>query len=195
MSLPATDDFAGTGGLSGSWTVQQGSPSRASGVMVSGSSTENTAFWNADVFNNDQYSQILRSNVNNYSGPSVRCSADTGANTDMYWYVGSASGGVVYKMLNGAYTALFSADVAGGHTAKLTAVGTTIELFDNGVSAGSATDSALASGSAGAGIYGNGTDLDDWEGGNTSVSGPTAAQQIGIFDQELSGQMVGLVYQ
>jgi hypothetical protein len=168
MSLPATDNFAGTGALSGSWTVQEGTPARVGGVCQNGA-TQGTAFWNADAFNNDQYSQCIV-DVNNWKGPSVRNSADTGANTDQYWWVSSISSGVVYLRVNAGFTSLFSANCASGSLAKMTATGTTIEVFDNGVSQGTATDATLGSGSAGVGTYASGT-ADDWEGGNIGGGG------------------------
>jgi hypothetical protein len=171
MSLPATDNFAGTGALSGSWTVQEGTPARLTGAFNSSAgSTQNTAFWNADVFNNDQYSQCIV-DVNNYKGPSVRNSADTGANTDQYWWVSSISTGVCYLRVNAGFTSLFSANCAAGNLAKITATGTSIECFDAGVSQGSAVDATLASGSAGLGTYGTSGNADDWEGGNIGAVG------------------------
>lgn len=192
MSLPASDAFTGTGALSASWTVQLGSPSRSSDVFIGTGGSESTAKWNADTFANDQYSQCVLASGQNWGGPSVRCSA---AGSDMYWYVGSAGAGVLYKRVSGGYTSLGAINIAAGHTAKLEAVGTTITLYDNGVSAGAATDSGLASGSAGLGVYiGNSPTLDDWQGDNVGgAAGPTAAQMIGIFDQQLSGGIIGRV--
>ena len=62
MSLPATENFTGVAAaLSGSWTQQLTDTvnKNGSGVGVgSASSGEPAAFWNADVFSADQYSQF-----------------------------------------------------------------------------------------------------------------------------------------
>ncbi len=209
MSLPATDAFAGTGALSGSWTVQLGTPQRVSSHFASPSGTENTAFWNADAFNNDQYAQCVLNNGLQFGGPIVRASGTAGS-SQFYWALGCsvASGGtgVLYKYVTGSYTSLgtFNTDV--GHTSKLQIVGSGITLFDNGVSILTASDAGIVSGSAGLGGYGTAAPLlDTWQadnvgGGGTTISptgaalvlaGATALLSLGLVPSAAALSLIG----
>jgi len=62
---------------------------------------------------------------------------------------------------------------------KISAVGTTITCFKNGVVIGTVTDAFLKSGSPGAGVYGNRVTIDDWEGGAVvAAPAPVAAVTV-----------------
>lgn len=139
--------------------------------------------WNADTFDNDQYSQVtLAAMITSGSGrlgPAVRINptADgTGDAADVDCYALAlrnfgATSRFLYLVENGSETLLDSDGTAPTVTSvyKIEANGTTITAYEDDVEILSATDATLSSGSAG--IYANncGTTakrLDDWEGGN-----------------------------
>lgn len=201
MSLPATDAFTGTDGTaltthSASWTEMfPGS----GGCSLSGNKVTGAfgaaAFWNADTFNNDQYSQTVVDSSSR-CGPLVRGRQAGDATHDYYVALDDlvVSGATILQAcVNGSRTTIVSlASVPAGHTCRLEVQGTTLRVYDNGVQVGTdQTDSNIADGSAGVCCAVSGTQ-DTWEGGNLAAS-LTAAQQIGIFDQQLSGCVIGRV--
>jgi hypothetical protein len=204
MSLPVQETFTGTNGTTppnASWTNQN-----AVGVQIqsnaAASATHNSyglAFWNADVFANDQYSKCIMQGTSFCGGPSVRANAD-----NCYWMDCNDSGGTgtcLWKRIGGSFTLLQTLGsgitFANGDEAKISIVGNTIQCFKNSVQIGTdqASGGELTSGAAGIGcLTGNAATLDDWEGGNVST-GPSAAQLSGVFDQQQSGAMVGQSWQ
>ena len=162
MSLPATDDFAGTGALSGSWTVMGGTPSRSSGVLIGATAALNIAFWNADVFAADQYSQGLI--VTDLSGPAVRCSG-TGGGGQGYAFISSAG---IYKLIGSAPSVELKAYTTSvvGKVAKLVIAGSLLSLYVDGSFVDSVSDGSYASGSAGASGYLTAGSLDTWQADN-----------------------------
>ena len=182
MALPATDDFnrADANPIGGNWTTVFGESalkivSNQCLQSVSGAN-RNAAYWNADSFNNDQYSKvkIVSLGTLNTVGPLVRVSPSA---ETFYRVVTSTTTITVSKCIVGSFTnigATISYTFATGDTLKLAVAGTTLEVFVNYVSVGTRTDSDIASGSAG--IYSRGDGIvDDWEGGNVAAGGSAAA--------------------
>lgn len=176
MSLPATDNFnRGPDTLGANWS-QNGTAtwtiSVTNDVSFSGASFA-FVWWNADSFPDDQYSQ-LKTITSSYNGPA--CRVDTGGAITGYSFYTIDSG--IYKWVAGSRSSIgsYSGSFSNGDTAKVVCTGSstvTIEVFKNGVSLGSTTDSSspIASGAAGMLGDGSGGGLDDWEGGAVGGGG------------------------
>jgi hypothetical protein len=187
MSLPATDSFdRANGGLGSNWTTIQNAPQIISN-MFSGSvaSDYSSAYWNADVFANDQYAKgtptstfgsevgtqyvLVRAASGQWYGAGIECSTDS-------IYLQRFSGGSVSTVQIISATGLTLSDLV-----EIRAIGTTIRVFRNGPQVGTdQSDSTLASGSAGACVYSQLGDftvaqLDNWEGGNIVTFVDTSA--------------------
>jgi hypothetical protein len=170
MALPASYDFAGSGALSANFTAQEGTITRASGQGQCASDEDSSAFWNADAFDDDQYSQFTWgvNAVNGYAGPVVRASG-TGGSSSNYLFLYEIGIIRIYKCVGGSYSVV--GDLGGSATAndivRIEVEGTTIRGYINGVQRGSdQSDASHASGSAGFYIFSTATRIDDWEGGN-----------------------------
>ncbi len=179
MALPAQDAFTAANGTnlttySANWTVNSGSFAINTNALIGGTSIlDNLAHWNADVFANDQYAQVVAAAVSsgNYGGPAVRLAAS--AATGYFFQSDSADGLYLYKIVAGSETQLGSTGsaIAANDLLRLEINGTTLTPKKNGsliATPGAQTDSAIASGSAGVNIYNDSTTfrLDSWEGGN-----------------------------
>ncbi len=176
MSLPAIDDFAGTGPLSGNWTLYDflgyGS---ADIVRDTGVAIENHdflvggAWWSADSFSPDQYAKCVVGALDPFSpcGPVVRTDGPTG------YRIRCVSGtGAVFVAFNGITdiavgNCLFTP--SDGDLIELRVVGTTLSSYQNGVLTATTTDATYATGAAGIyisrGNSGNPT-IDDFEANN-----------------------------
>lgn len=180
-ALPATDAFTTASdqaltAYSSNWTYNQGTftvLAATDDVKSITSQTETAAHWNADSFNNDQYSQgTKRGMTGNCIGVAVRCHASSAT-----WY-GFYTDGLdswLYKNNGATWTQLSTSgtDVADGDTLRIEASGTTLTARLNGSTSGAPaaqSDSSIASGYAGICGYDNSTPrIDDWEGGNLST--------------------------
>lgn len=93
-ALPATDNFNRTdeNPIAGNWTNRHNSIQIATNVVGGVTAAAwNTAYWNADTFSTEQYSQVVLSTFTDYIGASVRvqsgdatyyaCLCDTGIST------------------------------------------------------------------------------------------------------------------
>lgn len=175
MALPATDAFTRTDGSLGSnWTQANGTNSprvRANGIDNYDGS-DDLVYWNADSFNNDQYSQLVyKSGSAVYLGPGVRITASNGygleASSNNTRYLGKIVAGVYTELANNL--AAFTAN----DVYRMEMTGTSLVVKVNGSNIFSVTDGSLASGSAGLAGYGSSsgsTAWDDWEGGNLGGS-------------------------
>lgn len=186
MALPATDSFAGVDGTtlvsySANWTANSSTFAIAAlgTVRSSGNSAECIAGWNADTFNDAQYSKVTLFAVASSAtdiGASVRCSTTPGVETGYEWYT-DTGGSFVAKLIAGTWTQIGSNGTAAttGQVMQIDASGTTLTPRINGsvASMGPQTDSALSSGRAGLAGYGDGTTnlVSDWEGGNLGGGG------------------------
>lgn len=197
MALPALEPFTGVAGaLSGSWTQQR--TTRTINKNGSGAGVQDaiddpadvTAFWSADVFNADQYSQVKIIGLGSAGSKSINIVLRASGSGDAAWnayeiYTNGLSGATnteVARIVNGVATIFgsFVVTFAPGDVMKGTVTGigtsTVLSLYKNSVLVSSVTDSVahsavLDSGSAGVGSYwATGVvtppTFDDWEGGN-----------------------------
>lgn len=178
----ATDDFnRADGPLGADWTNQTTggqAPQIVSNAVRSGDSNVDGgyAFWGADAFEDDQYSEVTiqlgLDSSGKYLGPTVRA-AQTGASLDCYigMVIQGASAKIFRMVDHAAFPGVEVADLgavawADGDVVRLEAVGTQLEMFRNGLSLGTGIDAVLTSGSAGLFTSADTDVIDDWEGGN-----------------------------
>lgn len=185
MSLPASETFVGAAGaLSGSWTQQASvrtiDRDGAGLAMLSAAepNAEYFAFWSADVFGADQYSQAVPKSLTSdigYCEVSVRMSGTQAVRNGYLIYTDGVNGPGhtdIFKFVAGVGSTLSSlgaANFAVDDVMRIGAIGTGLAAYNDGVSVGSATDASLTDGAAGVGFYwGEGTPpkLTTWEGGN-----------------------------
>lgn len=188
MALPKADTFTGTTGVdldvyNAGW-VQQAPASGAAEIdnNKAGSSVSDwcSARWTGDgAYSNDQYAQGTVDGAN-YCGVQVRM---TGLNGSLCGYVLWVFSGslYLYRHDNSAApnTVIASAitGVADGDVIKISAVGTAIHAYKNGVEISGSpwTDSTYASGSAGVLVNNIFGAMYDWEGGNVGGGGGGSA--------------------
>ena len=154
-------------------------------LTLDGTAARGAARWNAVAFPNDQYSKATYAGITNAgianAGVAVRCST-SGANT--YYYIqGATNLRRIAKEVAGAKTDLAENGVlVATDIARLSAIGTALSIQVNGVDdLVTATDAAIASGSAGIWRESANSTLflfEDWEGGDFAVpaGGSTSAQ-------------------
>ncbi len=170
MALPVTNyPFTGSNGdpLGANWTVAVGAFQIFSNQANSLNAGENIARWTADAFGTDHYAQaaIVSSGGAWGGGVGVRL---------------SGTNGYVIRILNGApptdvdlnrvdtgtstlLTTITGLTIVDGDVFKLTAVGSLLTVYQNGVSRGSFTDATYGTGSAGISTFGaNGALIDDF---------------------------------
>jgi len=187
VALPASDPF-NDAGLSASWTQQQATTVKEDGAglaFINSGATDDTAFWNADAFNNNQYGEVI---LDTFAGgiarACVRCAGTTAATKDYY---AATTDGDIIMCLNGTLSTLFNGATtfAAGDTLRCEVVGTAITMFKNGASVGTATDSTLASGSAGFGGDGDGSGVffRSWAGGNLASASLPRGPRTFSFQQ------------
>lgn len=204
MAFPATDTFTYSNGQlstvsGGRWVdlSTQKVQVASNAATYDASAGDGIAYDGSNTWANDHYAQAVLTGTG-YPGLGVRLG--TGPNGYMCYAAGVPSGNLkIDKETAGSRTNLASLSLVSGHTGYLSAVGTTIEFKDNTVSQGTVTDSAFASGKPGLFMYNGGSATADlWEADNIPTGaggGPTVAQEIPSFVQELSGAMVGTVDQ
>jgi hypothetical protein len=184
-ALPASDTFTRSNGtLGANWTDVIGVTQLFSNHAAGNSAgSRSGAIWNADVFANDQYSEVILGTAigtSAYSGAMVRgttgqfygCYTDT-ANAYLVAYYSGASHTLATHASPGYVV---------GDTLRLEASGTTLTCYRNGASSNTAADSHIASGSAGVYFYGNLGAVGDtnWTGGNL---GGTTVQRRRSYGQ------------
>jgi hypothetical protein len=126
-----------------------------------------------------------------YVGVCVRMS--TSANTKYVFFTdGTATAETfVRKVVAGTETNLFTVGVAftAGDVLRLEVSGTTLTAYKHGVSVGSGSDSAIASGNPGIAIYNATGAFDDFEGGDLAAGGSNANLLAGKFGMLLKGKL------
>lgn len=158
MALPATDDFAGTGALSASWTAfGAGLPERNSGAAMSatGSGGANGfAWWNADAFDADQVSTIVLGANYGQCAAGVRMTGTGAGDNDGYqlWVIDSTTI-EVYRLDDGSFNSLGTRTVTtlvADDEITLEISGSTLTAKVNGVQQGATfSDATYSSGAAG----------------------------------------------
>lgn len=149
-----TDDFE-RASLGANWTQRAGTPQiYGSSDLGGGSVGDNVARWAGTAIGNDQSSQItIATFADGDAGVAVRINAS--GSLTQYVLSSDGSGFELGKLVAGSYTTLASAGTppSAGDTIKITASGTTIKAFKNGVEVASVTDSSIASGQPGVTFY------------------------------------------
>jgi hypothetical protein len=178
--VAASDNFnrAG-GGLGANWTKPPASQNNLvivnNQVGVDVEDSHNYAFWSANSFGQDQYSQVLICNVGPWNGVIVRAQSLT----DQFYLalVFGSNDYRIYLRKDGFYYLLSSGNTetwVPGDIVGLEAVGLNpvqLTLLRNGNPVLTYTDATenLVGGSPGIGIYspsGDNLEIDDWEGGD-----------------------------
>ena len=163
----ATDNFPGTS-LSGNWTVGSGAFAvNANAVSTNNNLVVSSAWWNASSFTNDQYAQAtVLSLAGDGGGPAVRLSGTSG-----YMAYFNVSGLYLIDVVTTSILATYAAPTV-GQVVGISAVGTTITAYVNGVAVGHVTSSTYASGAAGLAGYdsvGYTSTYGSWSAGNGAM--------------------------
>jgi hypothetical protein len=189
MALPLLEPFTGGAGVLGNppWTQQHATTVNYDGsgrgkASAANASDDLCAFDNSNTYSNAQYAQQTivsgLASAANYAIACVRCSG-TGATKNNYYLATDGVNGTTHtsigKYVSGAQTELLplspAAAFTSGDVMRITVSGTTLTAYKNGVAIGSTTDSSLASGAAGCGMYNQSANnilLDTWQGGNVA---------------------------
>lgn len=193
MGVIATDNFnrADANPIGGNWTTTN---SESALKIVSNqvqNSTDNAdcgAFWNANSFPNDQYSQAVLVAVGNYTtddGPGVAVRMASGARTYYRTLLRPSTDLITQKEVAGSFTHLSTITAAGaaaGDTLYLDVQSSTLTIKRNGTTAGTTTDSAVTAGAAGLEYSSEGaaqtSTWDTWEGGDFVTSIPNKVVRV-----------------
>jgi hypothetical protein len=173
----AMDDFnRANGGLGANWAAVVGwnapviDTNKVRGV--GGGVNQGAAYWAANSFANDQYSEATLTDVTtSYAGLCVRMQPGINGYTANIYAANSSS---LYKWVNGVETFLGDFNRAmtlvNGDVMRLEVVGATLTLKQNGVTRGTINDSTHTSGQAGVYFYPSPGPvfLDNWTGGPTT---------------------------
>jgi S-formylglutathione hydrolase FrmB len=174
----ATDNFARPdGSLGPNWTdISDGGLAISSGAVIGKVGSVTGDAWTANTFTSDQFSQVAVTSTQltggQWIGPAVRVqNSGQNAYLGMYnWNSGSPQL-ILFKRSGGGWAQISAAvsisPLAAGTQLQLTAVGSAISLFENGIEVVSATDSSITGGAPGIMAYGNGQ-VDSWSGGNAA---------------------------
>lgn len=174
LGPPIFDNFVATaatalGTYNANWTVAAGAAVIGSdGKSVAwNSATAGVAFRTDVTWPNNQQASITLSasdvTANSQMGPAVRCSAGNNGYAIQNGAFSNTATLSIVKIVAGAFTVLQNYGVVesapfgtlAGDTYTLSAVGTTLTAYKNGIAIMSVTDATFASGSAG--FYGAGT--------------------------------------
>ena len=178
--IAASDDFnRADGGLGANWTKPPASQNNLvivnNQVGVDVEDSHNYAFWSADNFSQDQYSQVRMSNMGPWPGVIARAQSTIdrfylalvfGAN-DYRIYL--RKDGNYYLLSTGTTETWMAGDIVGLEAAGLNPVQLTLLRNGNPVLTYTDTTENLFGGSPGIGIYSPSGDhlaIDDWEGGD-----------------------------
>lgn len=195
MSVLATDDFAGTGALSGNWTVDQGAAARVTGecALTDTATGQVTARYTGVVTPNNHYAKITIGSV-------VETVTDTGAGpmvraqdaNNFYFLQGNTTETKLFSKIGGSFAQLGSNGpaITTGDVLYLEIQGTTLIAKKNGSSicGTPVSDPGLASGR---GAIWSGPDnssvvlrVDDFEVGDFAGGGgatiPSRLQLLGV---------------
>ena len=174
----ASDNFArADGSLGPNWTdISDGGLAISSDAVIGKVGSVTGDAWTANTFTSDQFSQVAVTSAQltggQWIGPAVRVqNSGQNAYLGMYnWNSGSPQL-ILFKRSGGGWAQISAAvsisPLAAGTQLQLTAVGSAISLFENGIEVVSATDSSITGGAPGIMAYGNGQ-VDSWSGGNAA---------------------------
>ncbi len=193
MALPATDTFtrSDVNPAGGNWTAAPGAAAfqiTSNQMQGSDSGNYNATYWNADSFNNDQYSKVTMAAIAD-GGPAIRIG---GANRNYYFAKVKVIDTVgLFKIVSNVESQIgsdYSRTNVNGDIFEIRATGTTIKVFANSTEIISQVDTSLTSGSAGLACYGSADRFDNWEGGN--VAGGTTPRTVQLTDSLAGGEIL-----
>jgi hypothetical protein len=190
----AADNFnRADGALGANWTaISDGGMSIASQQVTGTAGVVTGDVWTAQAFTSDQYSQVQVTSTPMSGGQWVAAAVrmqSNGQNGYVGLYNWNSGSPVleIFKRSGGGWAQISSAYstgvLAAGTQLQLTAVGSTISFWQNGVQRLSVTDSSFTGGAPGMMAYGNST-ADNWSGGNA------ASSTVGGTVSGLSGTVV-----
>jgi len=163
-----TDNFNRAGPALGSnWTNGINSLVISASTIVVGNTgaAENTAWWNANTFPSDHYSQaVIKADVDG-GGPLVR--HQSGANT-FYGCDTDGTGLQMWEVTAGTFVALGAAyanNTSVNDVFKLDATGSTLTPSLNGTPLATRSDSSITGGAPGIHCFSTAMSFDDWLGG------------------------------
>jgi hypothetical protein len=193
----AADNFqrADANPMSGSWGIPTSVPQLqiiSHNVAVNATSQNSAEYYNGATFGNDQFSQavVVTLATSGQPGPGVVVRLSASAMTGYVARVQTGAGAGIYldKIVANVTTNLFTASGAtfnAGDTLKITAIGTLISVYRNGVLVNSATDASIASGQPGifiwSGSSASGT-VTNWAGGDATPIGTGTSSRTGSFN-------------
>lgn len=168
----ARDNF-NRASLGTNWTLGLSTVAISGSVDVIGTGTDSSAWWNANTFGGDHWSQITRKDSNDGAGAIVR--HQSGANTFYAWTANVGTGGVMWEVTAGSFAQLGAGYgglvTSAGHTIKLDATGSTLTPSIDGVATATRSDASITGGKPGVHCSGTTSHADDWIGG--PISGVT----------------------
>lgn len=194
MSLPATDTFTGVDGTSppnANWTNHDnGLAIRTNTCGAATNGAYNFGHWNADSFNNAQYSQARFQDATKTGGVCVRMS---GTNNAYMFDCNDGGANYLFSRVGGSYSLIQSlgpASFSASDLCKIVTDDTTkIQCFVDGVQLGTdSNDSSLATGAAGLMAFNANPIWDLWEGGNVGAANTFAL--TGVAATTTVGTMV-----
>lgn len=179
MSLPATDNFnRADGAVGANWTAIRGGGHVVSSNQCAAATDDFCiSAWNADSFDNDQYSQHVVSQGPSSAYQAVPIRFSLVAIDGYYWIANLTPGtdGTLYRVDGGSFTAIQTnipyTGPANADVLRVEAEGSDLRCYVNGVQKGSTqVDATYASGAAAIGVSftsgGIPCRADSWEGGN-----------------------------
>lgn len=196
FAVSASDNFnRANGSLGSNWSNMTDGGLKISSQKVIGSNTGNSGdIRTAETYSSNQYSQIEVTSTQlsggQWMGPVVRAQ-NGGQNlyTGIYYYNNGSPELMLFKRSSGVWTQLGntinSGKLSAGTQLKLTAVGSTISFYQNGVLKISVTDTSFTGGAPGIMVFQKPT-ADNWTGGDIV----TSFYSIGGTISGLSGSVV-----
>ena len=175
----ATDNF-NRASIGTDWTMGFNSIVISASTVAKGNTAadENTAWWNANSFGSDQYSQVeLRVDADG-GGPLVR--HQSAANTFYVFPTGGATC-TLYEVTAGSFVALgaaYSNNAGVGTVLKLDATGSTLTPSFDGTALATRTDASITGGAPGLHCFSTTISEDNWLGGPLTSVGDTLSVQV-----------------
>lgn len=168
----ASDNFtrANSGDLGPDWAYQTGAQF---GIVSNSAAPQNgfnpTVAYFIGTFSDDQYSQGVISGFGGATEIGLVVRASDSANT-CYAFITNGTNAIIRKIIAGSESTIESitGTFTPGDEIRISAVGTTITVYQNDVEVGSATDSDITSGNPGLFGYGNDGRINTWEGNGIS---------------------------